>query len=186
MMKQVMKRAWVLAKQGASKFGGKVREYLASSLSIAWREIRNMKVATATFVKNGVEVFVKHLGGNKVECSVNGITTIAIASYLKNTYCYNFENASEFLKQIGISAKSGLIASDTAKIFRDIANKEISEKAKMETEKNIALYIEKAKQSEDGIYVLEHDMRPTKNGLVEYIRTIDVNGKFSEKTIKHH
>ncbi len=83
MMKQVMKRAWILAKQGASKFGGKVREYLASSLSIAWKEIRNMKIATATFVKNGVEVFVKHLGGNKVECSANGITTVAIASYLK-------------------------------------------------------------------------------------------------------
>ncbi len=64
--------------------------------------------------------------------------------------------------------------------------KKFPKKRKWKPKKNIALYIEKAKQSENGIYVLEHDVRPTKNGLVEYIRTIDVNGKFSEKTIKHH
>ncbi|MEK4702004.1 hypothetical protein MKX47_21125 [Solibacillus sp. FSL R7-0668] len=42
MMKEIMKRAWTLAKQGVKKFGGKVREYLASSLSIAWEESKAM------------------------------------------------------------------------------------------------------------------------------------------------
>lgn len=41
-MKQVMKRAWEIAKEGAKKFGGKVREYFASSLTIAWKEIKAM------------------------------------------------------------------------------------------------------------------------------------------------
>lgn len=42
MMKKVMKRAWELAKEGVTKFGGKVREYFVASLSIAWEEIKEM------------------------------------------------------------------------------------------------------------------------------------------------
>lgn len=186
MMKEVMKRAWILAKSGVEKFGGKVREYFSSSLSIAWKEIKNMEIATATFVKNGIEVFVKHLGSNKVECTANGVTTTAHAMYLKNTYCYSFEDAGEFLKQLNIKAKSGLIANDTAKTFHSIMKNEIAKKAELEKKEYITLCIEKAKQSEEGIYVLEHDKRQTKNGLVEFIRTIDVNGKINEETIKHY
>ena len=50
MMKQVMKRAWELAKQGVVKFGGKVREYFAASLSIAWKEIKQMSEKTIELV----------------------------------------------------------------------------------------------------------------------------------------
>lgn len=42
MMKQVMKRAWEIAKAGVAKFGGKVREYFAASLALAWKEIKAM------------------------------------------------------------------------------------------------------------------------------------------------
>lgn len=57
MMKQVMKRAWELAKMGVKKFGGKVREYLAASLSIAWKEVKNMGEKLAELV--GTEKQVK-------------------------------------------------------------------------------------------------------------------------------
>lgn len=57
MMKQVMKRAWELAKSGVKKFGGKVREYLAASLSIAWKEVKNMGEKLAELV--GTEKQVK-------------------------------------------------------------------------------------------------------------------------------
>lgn len=40
--KQIMKRAWEIAKDGAKKFGGKVREYFAVALSIAWKEMKMM------------------------------------------------------------------------------------------------------------------------------------------------
>lgn len=43
MMKQVMVRAWEIAKAAVVKFGGKVREYFAASLSIAWKEIKAME-----------------------------------------------------------------------------------------------------------------------------------------------
>lgn len=42
MMKQVMVRAWELAKHGAVKFGGSSKEYFAASLSIAWKEQKEM------------------------------------------------------------------------------------------------------------------------------------------------
>lgn len=42
MTKQVMVRAWELAKEGVSKFGGKVKEYFASALSLAWSEVKAM------------------------------------------------------------------------------------------------------------------------------------------------
>lgn len=56
MMKQVMKRAWELAKQGVKKFGGKVREYLAASLSLAWKEVKNMGDKLAELVGSAKQV----------------------------------------------------------------------------------------------------------------------------------
>lgn len=60
MMKQVMTRAWEIAKDGVTKFGGKVREYFAASLSIAWAEAKapktNKEVATLVVKHNIPEV----------------------------------------------------------------------------------------------------------------------------------
>lgn len=41
---KLMKRAWEIAKNGAKKFGGKVREYFSIALSIAWKELKNMTI----------------------------------------------------------------------------------------------------------------------------------------------
>lgn len=40
MMKKIMKRAWEIAREGVKKFGGKVKEYLAESLKLAWKEVK--------------------------------------------------------------------------------------------------------------------------------------------------
>ena len=37
-MKSIMKRAWEIAKEAVKKFGGKVRQYFAEALRIAWAE----------------------------------------------------------------------------------------------------------------------------------------------------
>lgn len=42
-MKQVMVRAWEIAKEAVVKFGGKVREYLAAALRQAWAETKRAK-----------------------------------------------------------------------------------------------------------------------------------------------
>ena len=42
-MKEIMTRAWEIAKQGQSKFGGKVSEYISEALKEAWFEYRSKK-----------------------------------------------------------------------------------------------------------------------------------------------
>lgn len=48
MKKQVMVRAWEIARKGQKKFGGKVKEYFAEALKIAWVEVKAPKKATIT------------------------------------------------------------------------------------------------------------------------------------------
>lgn len=47
MKKQIMKRAWEIAREGQKKFGGKVREYIAIALKLAWKEVKTAKAGTA-------------------------------------------------------------------------------------------------------------------------------------------
>lgn len=42
-MKQIMKRAWEIAKEAARKFGGRACEYIALAMKEAWKEIKTMK-----------------------------------------------------------------------------------------------------------------------------------------------
>lgn len=39
----VMKRAWEIAREGQEKFGGKVKEYFAMALKMAWEEVNEAK-----------------------------------------------------------------------------------------------------------------------------------------------
>lgn len=39
-MKHVMTKAWEIAREGQRKFGGKVKEYFAEALRIAWRIVK--------------------------------------------------------------------------------------------------------------------------------------------------
>jgi len=41
-MKKVMVRAWEIAKEGVKKFGGKVKEYFAMALKLAWKEAKRI------------------------------------------------------------------------------------------------------------------------------------------------
>ena len=40
MKRKIMNRAWELAREGQKKFGGKVSEYIAIALKIAWKEAK--------------------------------------------------------------------------------------------------------------------------------------------------
>lgn len=39
-MKNVMTRAWEIAREGVQKFGGRIKEYFAQALVMAWAEIK--------------------------------------------------------------------------------------------------------------------------------------------------
>ena len=63
MMKKVMVRAWEIAREGQSNFGGKVSEYLAEALKIAWAEI-SKSVKTVTWKNDRgitIEMAVEHI-----------------------------------------------------------------------------------------------------------------------------
>lgn len=44
-MKNVMKRAWEIARNAVAKFGGKVKEYFTQSLKLAWAEVKQVVVS---------------------------------------------------------------------------------------------------------------------------------------------
>lgn len=43
MKAHVMKRAWEIAKKAVKKFGGKVKEFFAQALKMAWAEVKDVK-----------------------------------------------------------------------------------------------------------------------------------------------
>lgn len=43
MKKEIMKRAWEIAKEGQMKFGGRAIEYIAEALRMAWKEAKQPK-----------------------------------------------------------------------------------------------------------------------------------------------
>lgn len=47
-MKNVMTRAWEIAREGVAKFGGKTKEYFAQALVIAWSEVKKGAKKTVT------------------------------------------------------------------------------------------------------------------------------------------
>lgn len=49
-MKNVMTRAWEIAKEAVVKFGGKVKEYFATSLKMAWVEVKEPATVTVELV----------------------------------------------------------------------------------------------------------------------------------------
>lgn len=51
-MKNVMVRAWEIAKEGQKNFGGKVSEYFAKALKMAWAETRIAKLTTSAGSRN--------------------------------------------------------------------------------------------------------------------------------------
>lgn len=48
-MKNVMVRAWEIARTAVIKFGGKVKEYFSQALTIAWKEAKNVVEEVAHF-----------------------------------------------------------------------------------------------------------------------------------------
>jgi|SRR5690625_258389 len=65
MNKKVMVRAWEIAREGQSKFGGSVVEYLSESLKIAWAEQsqEEAKVYEATLPINNDRLWIAEITG---------------------------------------------------------------------------------------------------------------------------
>ena len=49
MKKEIMKKAWKIAKEAVKKFGGKAIEYIAEALKMAWAAIKDNGTSLAKF-----------------------------------------------------------------------------------------------------------------------------------------
>lgn len=69
----VMKRAWEIARKGQSKFGGKVSEYFAVSLKMAWAEAKAPKKSTinTTFGSKRNKSWVAEITGTHPKWKLN-------------------------------------------------------------------------------------------------------------------
>lgn len=75
-----MTRAWEIAKEGQKRFGGKVKEYFAQALVIAWAE-----------AKNQPEIGLKKLGGKNGEMffAVNDVEALEVTFLTTEMSSYN-------------------------------------------------------------------------------------------------
>ncbi len=82
-MKNVMTKAWEIAKKGQKKFGGKVKEYFAEALRMAWaiikKGVEKVEIGYKEYAtKNGVRYFLTNdVDGLKVSFlrkKLNGFT----------------------------------------------------------------------------------------------------------------
>ena len=73
-MKEIMTRAWEIAKEGQVKFGGKVSEYLSEALKMAWAEnkeegklygIKKWNAVEAKLAKSGKYSMIDLLNSSK-------------------------------------------------------------------------------------------------------------------------
>lgn len=83
MKAQVMKRAWSIAKISVKRFGGKVKEYFAQALKMAWSEITGKEKAKE--IRKQILVFWKEVAdsiGTKGNCAYNAAQRRY--EYLKN------------------------------------------------------------------------------------------------------
>ncbi|MEB6549050.1 hypothetical protein MXL46_08070 [Heyndrickxia sporothermodurans] len=85
-MKKVMVRAWEIAKEGVKKFGGKVKEYFAQALAMAWAE-----------VKNAAQKFEIEVPGNDRRNVKTWVAKI-VGKHPKFVFDREFLNADEFDK----------------------------------------------------------------------------------------
>ena len=60
-MKKVMVRAWTIARQGQEKFGGKVKEYFAQALAMAWAEYKSTAKQLAAIEKKGLKIYNNYI-----------------------------------------------------------------------------------------------------------------------------
>jgi hypothetical protein len=64
---KIMDRAWDLAYEGQSKFGGKVSEYFAMSLKLAWAEAKGQQTHAS---RTWVQIIEEGFGYLSVRCNV--------------------------------------------------------------------------------------------------------------------
>ncbi|WP_217562817.1 hypothetical protein [Paenibacillus sp. GbtcB18] len=97
-MKNVMVRAWEIAKEAAAKFGGKVKDYFAQALILAWKEIKQPEDFGFTVIKklNGSLYFaINNIDGMQVYLLSQEMNLHTRKQYVKRTDLGSYKTAVE-------------------------------------------------------------------------------------------
>lgn len=70
-MKQVMVKAWEIAKKGQKKFGGKVKEYFAIALKMAWALVKKQVKRFVTSLDFGRNYWIAEITGTHPQYKLN-------------------------------------------------------------------------------------------------------------------
>lgn len=101
-MKNVMTRAWEIAREGAKKFGGKVKEYFQQALVMAWKEFKNA-------VDFGLQIIGKKNGSMFIV--VNDIEGLQASLVYEEKNFYNGKMVTKKKAfgpdQVGVNNKTG-------------------------------------------------------------------------------
>jgi len=105
MKKLVMKKAWEIAKNGASRFGGKASEYLSESMKLAWFEVKRTRNTELKMViignKDSGTYDVVRLHGTKVTGEDKGLNKEDYASVYCNFVERGFKIMDFFVVENG-------------------------------------------------------------------------------------
>lgn len=67
----VMKKAWEIAREGQERFGGKVSEYFAIALKMAWEEAKETKTIKVTTMHGYHKSYVARITGKHPKYKLN-------------------------------------------------------------------------------------------------------------------
>lgn len=121
-----MVKAWKIARQGVKKFGGKVKEYFAIALKMAWAQIKggNQVVelqGTEKQVKwaNDIrEVYFKHIDAVKAEIEKHNKKGLDFSSFFASIE--NQEKASEWIGNFKALTSNDNKEAALAEVFENI------------------------------------------------------------------
>ena len=92
-MKNIMKKAWEIARKAAQRFGGKAAQYIAGALRMAWKEARKMsqditeridelsKMGFNRWQKNGMDRMYINASTLGLECIYRKSGSISYATF---------------------------------------------------------------------------------------------------------
>jgi len=92
-MKNIMTRAWEIAREGQEKFGGKVSEYLSESLKSAWIESKEyqeiferklIRLESTLNKYNKLMAEIRDAGGKADDANIEELLNIATPKNIEN------------------------------------------------------------------------------------------------------
>ncbi len=129
-MKQVMKRAWEIARKAAERFGRRAIEYIALALRDAWEEAKGFK----RWQKNGMDRMYINANTLGLECSYYKTGNISSAWFngerISNSLGYRMKSSKTYIdlvKKVLVSDSCTLASAAAALIGIDSYGKCIVE-----------------------------------------------------------